>query len=89
MSDITTTLEARGQEYGLFAGHAMIAQQLKEIVRTSPAYPSMSDAERESLDMLMHKIARICNGNPHHVDSWHDIAGYATLVERQLNGNPI
>jgi hypothetical protein len=23
-------------------------------------------------------------GDPHHIDSWHDIAGYATLVEERL-----
>ena len=31
--------------------------------------------------MILHKLARILNGDPNYVDSWHDIAGYAILVE--------
>ena len=41
-------------------------------------------AERESLEMAQHKIARILNGNPEHVDSWHDVGGYVALVEERL-----
>ena len=41
---------------------------------------------RESLEMVAHKVARILNGNPTNVDSWHDIAGYAALVEKRLRG---
>lgn len=36
--------------------------------------------------MIQHKIARILNGGKSHVDNWHDIAGYATLVENELRG---
>jgi hypothetical protein len=34
--------------------------------------------------MIQHKIARILNGDPTYTDNWHDIAGYATLVEQHL-----
>jgi len=37
--------------------------------------------------MIAHKIARIINGDPNHLDSWHDIAGYATLVEQELKND--
>ena len=30
--------------------------------------------------MILHKVARILNGDPDYVDSWADIAGYAQLV---------
>jgi hypothetical protein len=30
--------------------------------------------------MIQHKISRILNGNPNHIDSWADIAGYAHIV---------
>ena len=36
--------------------------------------------------MIQHKIARILNGDLRYADSWHDIAGYATLVDKRLNG---
>ena len=35
--------------------------------------------------MILHKLARILNGDPNYVDSWHDIAGYAILVEDIIN----
>jgi len=34
--------------------------------------------------MILHKIARILNGDPEYSDNWHDIAGYATLIEVAL-----
>jgi hypothetical protein len=34
--------------------------------------------------MICHKMARIMNGDPNYVDSWADIAGYATLVANRL-----
>lgn len=37
-----------------------------------------------AIDMILHKLARIACGDPNYVDNWHDIAGYATLVEREL-----
>lgn len=42
--------------------------------------------QREALDMIFHKIGRIVCGDPNYADSWHDIAGYAKLVENRLNG---
>jgi hypothetical protein len=40
--------------------------------------------QREALDMICSKMARIMNGDPNYVDSWEDIAGYATLVANRL-----
>ena len=42
--------------------------------------------QREALEMIAHKIARIVNGDPNYADSWVDIAGYATLVADRLQG---
>jgi hypothetical protein len=35
--------------------------------------------------MILHKIARIVNGDSNYADSWHDIGGYAKLVVDELN----
>ncbi|MDY0487330.1 DUF6378 domain-containing protein, partial [Pasteurella multocida] len=35
-----------------------------------------------ALTMIATKIVRIVNGNPHEVDHWRDIVGYATLGGR-------
>jgi hypothetical protein len=49
----------------------------------------LDDDQSEALEMIAHKIARILNGDPNYVDSWLDIAGYATLVAERLNGNKL
>jgi hypothetical protein len=43
--------------------------------------------QREAIDMIIHKLGRIINGNPDKVDSWRDVAGYSTLVADRLEGN--
>ena len=40
----------------------------------------------EAINMICHKLGRIANGDPTYDDSWRDIAGYAMLVVRYLNG---
>lgn len=42
--------------------------------------------QREALEMIAHKIARILNGDPNYADSWVDIAGYAKLIADRLQG---
>ena len=89
MSSVDATLEECGKRYGKFDGQARIAQGLKQIIMlVNPAkYELMAADQKEALDMICHKIARIINGDPDYADSWHDIAGYAKLVEDRLNGN--
>jgi len=40
----------------------------------------------EALEMIMSKVSRLLTGDSHKVDSWVDIAGYATLVADRLKG---
>jgi len=41
---------------------------------------------KEALEMIQHKIARILNGDPNYADSWQDIAGYAQLIVKRIEG---
>lgn len=84
MSDVVQTLQERGSRYGTFVSNGRTSQQLKEVLRNHPNWAKLSDDQREALEMIVHKIARIMNGDPKYVDSWHDIAGYAQLVEQEL-----
>ena len=84
-TDITTTLQERGQRYGVFTRHAEISQQLKQVIEGYQTKVLAAD-QQEALDMICHKIGRIINGDPDYADSWHDIAGYAQLVADRLNG---
>ena len=83
--DVNETLSARGNNYGEYKNVAHTAQMLKDVVRKSASWPQMESYMHESLDMICNKMARICNGNPYYDDSWHDIGGYAKLVEDEIN----
>lgn len=80
---VSKTLNQRKKTHGNFAEHAKISQDLKDIMR--PHFDNLSSAQKEALDMIQHKIARILNGNPNYADHWHDIAGYAQLVEKDCD----
>ena len=61
-------------------------QELKDVMREVDGWHNLTPSQRESLDMIQHKIGRILNGDPTYDDSWKDIAGYATLIVNELNG---
>jgi hypothetical protein len=81
---IKEILEQRGERYGYFTNHAHISQNMKFIMRKSKQWTNLSDDKKEALDMIVHKIARILNGDPEYKDSWTDIRGYTKLVEDTL-----
>lgn len=89
MSDVEKTLADRGAVYGRFVDHAEISQSLKNVMRAAPGWQELPNDMRESLEMVAHKVARILNGNPNYADSWHDVGGYAALVEKRLNGEVV
>lgn len=84
MNAVDKTLAERGSRYGSFDGHARITHNMKRAMMDSPNWWKMADDQREALEMVAHKIGRILNGDPDYHDSWHDIAGYATLVADRL-----
>ena len=81
------TLQDRGRHYegpGGYRETASTAQEIKRLFRASPNWTQhrLSYAQKESLDMIANKLSRLLNGNPNHTDTWHDIAGYSTLAEK-------
>ena len=84
---IEQILEERGNRYGQFIDNAKFTHFVKEEMRRSPSWSKMYADQREALDMIAHKIARIVNGDPDYMDSWDDIAGYAKLVSDRLRSS--
>lgn len=80
---IQDTLAERISTHGDFTDNANTAQAIKDAMFTG-TQKDLTPIMYEALEMIAHKIARILNGNPAHKDHWHDIAGYATLVEERL-----
>jgi hypothetical protein len=87
-TNVDTILNERANTYGSFIGVAQIAQEMKDTIRGSldEQNVSLQADHQEALDMIASKIARIITGDSNHIDSWIDIAGYATLVADRLQG---
>lgn len=95
---VDKTLDERGNRYGDFSDHARIAQDLQDVMRnfTKPAqtldgqdytktpWSHLTPVAKQALTVIADKIARILNGDPNYADNWHDIQGYAKLVEDRL-----
>ena len=84
---VDATVEERGNRYGTFKDGADIMQELKSVMRSTPNWSNLTPSQREALEMIQHKVGRVLNGDPNYTDSWHDIKGYAHLIEEELNGN--
>ncbi len=83
---VVDTLAAREKNYGDFRDNARIAQNIKLAMQSSPVWirGGVSYDIMEALDLIASKIGRMLSGDPNYIDNWHDIAGYATLIERRL-----
>ena len=88
VDQVDETLDARAVEYGKFIEGAEVMQMLKRVVLNAlnNRDKTLAHDQAEAMDMIIHKIGRIINGNPDVVDHWLDIAGYAQLVADRLNG---
>lgn len=84
MSDVSATLAERGARYGIFMNHATIAQNIQDVMRNTDSWAALDADMRQALTVIADKIARILNGKANYSDSWHDIAGYALLVDSRL-----
>lgn len=82
---VDDTLNTREHTHGDYADTALVSQQLKAFFKNYMTVDiELNHVMTESLDMIATKLARILVGDCGHADSWHDVAGYAQLVERTL-----
>jgi hypothetical protein len=81
---IDNILQERGETHGPFPSGAAISQALKRVLHMNENWHHLASDQREALDMICHKMARILNGDPNFDDHWKDVAGYATLVANRL-----
>ena len=82
--NVNETLEQRANTHGDFHDNATISQEIKHLIFTSPNVAAFLPEQAEALDMIAHKIARICCGDFNEIDHWLDISGYSTLVCKSL-----
>lgn len=73
-------LNERSKTHGDWANQSGVAQSLKSVLHSVPGYNDrLTLAQREALEMVCTKMARIVCGNPNEPDHWNDGAGYFTL----------
>lgn len=87
-NDLTSTLEARGSRYGDFADNAAIADMFLVVAMGKcPEAPtnwaSLDPTKRQGIILIIQKLSRALSpsADPEYTDNWHDIQGYAKLIE--------
>lgn len=84
MTDINALVADRKKTHGKYDDHARIAQRLKAVITDELIYmqrvDKLSHTQRESIEMILHKIGRIVAGDASFADHWDDIAGYAKIA---------
>ena len=97
MGEVRDTLNERGGRYGRFDRHAGLADQLIRVAQFKHSdlanlgserygWLRLAPDQRHAIRYILDKIARVLEGDPDYTDNWHDMAGYATLIEDRLNG---
>lgn len=84
-------LDQRAVDYGQFKYGAELMQGMKRLMADHAQRhgKTFADDQWEALEMIIHKVGRIVNGNPDKVDHWVDIAGYAKLIAMRLEGRAV
>lgn len=77
---VDTTLSERQASYGCFEDVAFVTENIIGALKKCN-YDSMPHTHRMAMYMIASKMARLVNGDCNHLDSWHDICGYAKLIE--------
>lgn len=87
-SKIDETLAERQAQYGCFEDVAFVTESIMGILSKvrGNGLQDLPHPHRMALYMIASKMARIVNGDFNHLDSWHDIGGYAKLIEKLIDG---
>ncbi len=80
-------LAQRQKTHGNFESHASISQGLKAVMQASPNWNELTDVQKEALEMMQHKIARLLNGDYTFLDHVVDISGYNELMLNHMKGS--
>ena len=82
---IDAVLAEREKTHGSFSVHANCTQTLEDTFYSFKGKGYFTAVQQEALHMIFHKLGRIAAGSASYKDHWDDIAGYATLVSRDIS----
>ena len=77
---IDDVLKERAQTHGDFSEVAETAQCLKQIMHNCLNWDELACHNKEALEAIVCKMARILCGDADFLDHWKDVAGYAMLA---------
>ena len=60
-----------------------VSQAIKQVFRATRNWPSLTDTQREALEMIALKLSRFLTGDAGHADHLVDLVGYATLIIKE------
>lgn len=90
IQDAAGLTAVRGETHGRFSDHSKYTQQLKTIAygayfeRRQRNQPPLTNQQKESLEMILHKVGRILAGDAGFQDHWDDIGGYAHIANKEF-----
>lgn len=64
---------------GSFSATSTMSQTLKDVMRSSPNWDQLSDSQKESLELIAQRLARVLIGDRDYREHWNDVATYAVL----------
>ena len=89
MTNINDLLSEREETHGDFAEVAYTYKQFQSIITTRRNYWKISDSQRLALDMIAVKLSRLLCGDSNFSGHAEDIAGYATLIVKELEAKAL
>lgn len=75
-----SVLQERSATHGDFEHYAVISQRLKHALSAGPNWEAMDVVQREALEAVAGKLARIVTGDTSFLDHYRDIIGYTQLA---------
>lgn len=81
---IESTLKDRGSVYGSYQVGTEFRAKVMDLIDTTRCkhgFKPLTTVEKVYIFDIINKLSRLV-ATPNHIDTWHDIAGYATLVEK-------
>src|SRR5689334_8241581 len=72
LDKISELLADRNSKYGDYGDNARMTQSIMAILMSGSRSEDLNEIHKEGLHMILHKMSRIVNGDPNHVDSWYD-----------------
>ena len=83
--DLSGTLQDRGKTHGDINIEAELCDKLMRCFEEWDQWYNLDPVKRHCLRMICVKAARATLGDSNFKDHWHDIQGYARLVEEQCH----